>query len=77
VEGLDDELPAVLGVLGERAGADQLLARCDMPERAGQLDRFPVGLLPEGRAPDGELRVAGDVARARRRQRDPDLALIP
>ncbi len=77
VEGLDDELPAVLRVLGEGAGADQLLACCDMPERAGKRDRLSVGFLAEDRAPDRELRVAGDVARARRRQRDPDLALIP
>ena len=69
----DDELPAVPRVLGERAGADELLARRDVAERPGQRERLAVALLAEHGAPDRELRVVGDVARPRRRERDPDL----
>ena len=73
VERLDDELPAVPRMLGERARADELLARSDVAERAGEAERLAVALLAEHRAPDRELRVVGDVARARRRERDADL----
>src|SRR4051794_18021675 len=74
-EGHDGELPAVSGVLGERAGAKQLLARAGVAERAGKRDRNDF-VTTVGRRPDGEFEVGRHVARPRLGERHGDLARI-
>ena len=71
---LDDELPAVLGVLRELACAEELVARTHMSERTCQAHGLAIARLAERGGPDGELRVWGHVPRAGDGQRDADLS---
>ena len=73
-ERLDRELRAVPLVLGEGAGADELVAGRDVPERPRERHRLPLDVLSERRGPHGELEVGRDVARPRSRERHLDLA---
>ena len=51
-------------MLGVRAGADELVAGGDVPERPRERHRVALVALAEGRRPDGELEIGRHVSRA-------------